>query len=57
MSGCTPVLLFPAGNDRRALRLCARALALAAETGHDGHAHEMAELSPTVITAIAPARR
>ena len=29
-------------------------VALAAETGHEGHDHEPAELGPTVITAVAP---
>jgi len=29
-------------------------VALAAETGHEGHDHDNAELSPTVITAVAP---
>ncbi len=29
-------------------------VALAAETGHEGHDHDPAELSPTVITAVAP---
>ena len=29
-------------------------LALAVETGHEGHQHDAPELSPTVITAIAP---
>ncbi|MEB3839284.1 MULTISPECIES: TonB-dependent copper receptor [Pseudomonas] len=55
MSGCTPV--FALSLRGTIAVLCGSVLAplaLAAETGHDGHAHEMAELSPTVITAIAP---
>lgn len=55
MSGCTPVFALSLRGTIAAL--CGSLLtplALAVETGHDGHAHEQAELSPTVITAIAP---
>ncbi|MEW9904969.1 TonB-dependent copper receptor [Pseudomonas putida] len=55
MSGCTPV--FALSLRGTIAVLCGSLLApltLAAETGHDGHTHEQAELSPTVITAIAP---
>ncbi len=55
MSGCTPVL-------RLSLRgtlalLCGTLLApsaVAAQAGHDDHTQDLAELSPTVITAVAP---
>ncbi|MEA3236748.1 TonB-dependent copper receptor [Pseudomonas mosselii] len=55
MSGCTPV--FALSLRGTIAVLCGSLLAplaLAAETGHEGHAHGPAELSPTVITAIAP---
>ncbi|MEB5932180.1 TonB-dependent copper receptor [Pseudomonas mosselii] len=55
MSGCTPV--FALSLRGTIAVLCGSLLAplaLAAETGHEGHAHDPAELSPTVITAIAP---
>lgn len=55
MSGCTPV--FALSLRGTIAVLCGSLLApltLAAETGHDGYTHEQAELSPTVITAIAP---
>ncbi|WP_323113411.1 TonB-dependent copper receptor [Pseudomonas guariconensis] len=55
MSGCTPVFALSLRGTIAAL--CGSLLtplALAVETGHDGHAHEQTELSPTVITAIAP---
>ncbi|MDF0733784.1 TonB-dependent copper receptor [Pseudomonas entomophila] len=55
MSGCTPVFAL---SPRGALALLCGSLlaplALAAETGHEGHAVEAPELSPTVITAVAP---
>ncbi|KXG82148.1 TonB-dependent copper receptor [Pseudomonas mosselii] len=55
MSGCTPV--FALSLRGTIAVLCGSLLAplaLAAETGHEGHIHDTAELSPTVITAIAP---
>jgi len=55
MSGCTPV--FALSLRGTIAVLCGSLLAplaLAAETGHEGHVHDTAELSPTVITAIAP---
>jgi iron complex outermembrane receptor protein len=55
MSGCTPV--FALSLRGTIAVLCGSLLAplaLAAETGHEGHIHDAAELSPTVITAIAP---
>ncbi|MGY3017643.1 iron complex outermembrane receptor protein [Pseudomonas sp. TE6283] len=55
MSGCTPV--FALSLRGTIAVLCGSLLAplaIAAETGHEGHAHGPAELSPTVITAIAP---
>lgn len=55
MSGCTPVFALSLRGTIAAL--CGSLLtplAMAVETGHDSHAHEQAELSPTVITAIAP---
>lgn len=55
MSGCTPV--FALSLRGTIALLCGSLLAplaVAAETGHEGHAHDTAELSPTVITAIAP---
>jgi len=55
MSGCTPVFALSLRGTIAAL--CGSLLtplALAVESGHDGHAYEQAELSPTVITAIAP---
>ncbi|MDH0304410.1 MULTISPECIES: TonB-dependent copper receptor [unclassified Pseudomonas] len=55
MSGCTPV--FALSLRGTVAVLCGSLLAplaLAAETGHEGHGHDPAELSPTVITAIAP---
>ncbi|KNX76293.1 TonB-dependent receptor [Pseudomonas sp. 250J] len=55
MSGCTPV--FALSLRGTIAVLCGSLLAplaFAAETGHEGHVHDPAELSPTVITAIAP---
>ncbi|MCU7240656.1 TonB-dependent copper receptor [Pseudomonas peradeniyensis] len=55
MSGCTPV--FALSLRGTVAVLCGSLLAplaFAAETGHEGHVHDPAELSPTVITAIAP---
>ncbi|MBS9762151.1 TonB-dependent copper receptor [Pseudomonas mosselii] len=55
MSGCPPV--FALSLRGTIAVLCGSLLAplaLAAETGHEGHIHDTAELSPTVITAIAP---
>ncbi|MCE0916453.1 TonB-dependent copper receptor [Pseudomonas sp. NMI760_13] len=55
MSGCTPV--FALSLRGTITVLCGSLLAplaFAAETGHEGHVHDPAELSPTVITAIAP---
>ncbi|MCO7518972.1 MULTISPECIES: TonB-dependent copper receptor [unclassified Pseudomonas] len=55
MSGCTPV--FALSLRGTIAVLCGSLLAplaLAAETGHQGQVHDTAELSPTVITAIAP---
>ncbi|MCG8295454.1 TonB-dependent copper receptor [Pseudomonas entomophila] len=55
MSGCTPV--FALSLRGTVAVLCGSLLAplaFAAETGHEGHALDPAELSPTVITAIAP---
>ncbi|WP_422403726.1 TonB-dependent copper receptor [Pseudomonas sp. GZD-209] len=55
MSGCTPV--FALSLRGTIALLCGSLLAplaVAAETGHEGHTHDAAELSPTVITAIAP---
>lgn len=55
MSGCTPV--FALSLRGTIAVLCGSLLAplaFAAETGHEGHIHDTAELSPTVITAIAP---
>jgi len=55
MSSSTPV--FRLSLRGTVALLCAgllSPLALAAETGHEGHDHEPAELSPTVITAVAP---
>ncbi|QXH56072.1 TonB-dependent copper receptor [Pseudomonas maumuensis] len=55
MSGCTPV--FALSLRGTIAVLCGSLfapLAFAAETGHEGHMHDLAELSPTVITAIAP---
>ncbi|MCX5508895.1 TonB-dependent copper receptor [Pseudomonas sp. BJa3] len=55
MSGCPPV--FALSLRGTIAVLCGSLLAplaLAAETGHEGHIHDAAELSPTVITAIAP---
>ncbi|TFF41813.1 TonB-dependent copper receptor [Pseudomonas sp. RIT623] len=55
MSGCTPV--FALSLRGTIAVLCGSLLAplaLAAETGHEDHIHDTAELSPTVITAIAP---
>lgn len=55
MSGCTPVLALSLRGTIAVLCGSLLApLALAAETGHEGHIHDTAELSPTVITAIAP---
>ncbi|MBC7210820.1 MAG: hypothetical protein H5U33_11270, partial [Pseudomonas sp.] len=51
MSGCTPV--FALSLRGTIAVLCGSLLAplaLAAETGHEGHIHDTAELSPTVIT-------
>lgn len=55
MSGCTPV--FALSLRGTIAVLCGSLLAplaFAAEAGHEGHIHDTAELSPTVITAIAP---
>ncbi|WP_139673760.1 TonB-dependent copper receptor [Pseudomonas sp. F16(2018)] len=55
MSGCTPV--FALSLRGTIAVLCGSLLAplaFAVETGHEGHIHDTAELSPTVITAIAP---
>jgi len=55
MSGCTPV--FALSLRGTIAVLCGSLLAplaIAVETGHEGHIHDTAELSPTVITAIAP---
>jgi iron complex outermembrane receptor protein len=55
MSGCTPV--FALSLRGTIAVLCGSLLAplaLAAEPGHEGHEHDSAELSPTVITAVAP---
>ncbi|MBF8740527.1 TonB-dependent copper receptor [Pseudomonas guariconensis] len=56
MSGCTPV--FALSLRGTVAVLCGSLLApvaLAAEAGHlEGHEHDPAELSPTVVTAIAP---
>lgn len=55
MSGCTPV--FALSLRGTIVVLCGSLLAplaFAVETGHEGHIHDTAELSPTVITAIAP---
>ncbi|MGE7992386.1 TonB-dependent copper receptor [Pseudomonas sp. NPDC089554] len=55
MSGCTPA--FALSLRGTIALLCGSLLAplaLAAEVGHEGHAHEPPELSPTVITAVAP---
>lgn len=55
MSGCTPV--FALSLRGTIAVLCGSLLAplaFAADTGHEGHTHDPAELSPTVITAIAP---
>ncbi|MDH1633223.1 TonB-dependent copper receptor [Pseudomonas mosselii] len=55
MSGCTPV--FALSLRGTIAVLCGSLLAplaFAAETGHERHVHDPAELSPTVITAIAP---
>lgn len=55
MSGCTPA--FALSLRGTIAVLCGSLLAplaLATETGHEGHEHDPAELSPTVITAIAP---
>lgn len=56
MSGCTPVFALSLRGTLAAL--CGSLLApvaLAAETGRlEGHVHDPAELSPTVVTAIAP---
>lgn len=55
MSGCTPV--FALSLRGTIAVLCGSLLAplaFAAEAGHEGHINDTAELSPTVITAIAP---
>jgi len=55
MSGCTPVFA-PALRGTFAA-LCGSLLApmaIAADPGHEGHEQTLPELSPTVITAIAP---
>ncbi|CAG8869440.1 Vitamin B12 transporter BtuB [Pseudomonas fluorescens] len=55
MSGCTPV--FHPHLRRTLAGLCGSLLAplaLADDPAHPGHAHDPAELSPTVITAVGP---
>ncbi|MFB4391522.1 MULTISPECIES: TonB-dependent copper receptor [unclassified Pseudomonas] len=55
MSGCTPV--FALSLRGTIALLCGSLiapLAVATEHAHEGHAHEPPELSPTVITAVAP---
>ncbi|MDD0977378.1 TonB-dependent copper receptor [Pseudomonas fontis] len=55
MSGCTPVFrLSLRGTIALFCGTLLSPLALAAEASHDGHNHDLAELSPTVITAVAP---
>ena len=55
MSGCTPVFAL---SLRGTLAVVCGSLlapvALAADPGHEGHGHDAPELSPTVITAVAP---
>lgn len=55
MSGCIPV--FTLSLRGTIAVLCGSLLsplAIAADSGHVGHDHDAAELSPTVITAVAP---
>ncbi|MHC6227636.1 TonB-dependent copper receptor [Pseudomonas sp. X10] len=55
MSGCTPVLhLSLRGTIALLCGSLLAPVAMAVDTGHEGHEHDLAELSPTVITAIAP---
>ncbi|NIF19051.1 TonB-dependent copper receptor [Pantoea sp. Cy-639] len=55
MSGCTPVFALSLRGTIAALCGSLLApLAFAADSSHEGHEHDLAELSPTVITAIAP---
>ena len=55
MSGCTPVFALSLRGTIAAL--CGSLIApmaLATDLGHEGHVHDTPELSPTVITAVAP---
>ncbi|WEL55030.1 TonB-dependent copper receptor [Pseudomonas kermanshahensis] len=55
MSGCTPVFALSLRGTIAAV--CGSLLApvaLASDLGHADHAHDAPELSPTVITAVAP---
>ena len=55
MSGCTPLSRFSLrGNIAALCGSLLAPLALASEPGHEGHDPELTDLSPTVITAIAP---
>ncbi|MFK3773668.1 TonB-dependent copper receptor [Pseudomonas sp. NPDC089406] len=55
MSSCTPVSVLSLRGTLAVLCGSLLApLALAAETGHEGHDVDAPELSPTVITAVAP---
>ncbi|HDS1818250.1 TPA: TonB-dependent copper receptor [Pseudomonas putida] len=55
MSGCTPVFaLSLRGTIAAVCGSLIAPMALATDLGHEGHVHDAPELSPTVITAVAP---
>lgn len=55
MSGCIPVFApYLRGTLAAVCSSLLAPMALAGDPGHEGHALDAPELSPTVITAVAP---